>query len=218
MKMWQSSPAAVSVGCTRPESHHTRASDLLPGFYNQPANQPAIVLEAARHNLCNMEKLEETQGSYQPKRDLTRAIKHLQHDDPLHAMTATEPSHPVYSSSYGLPSLVTQIPTACFTGRPLCGKDVSPCIIMIGLENTSPLDMLPERKMLLTGNRIVLPCSATARVTACRIHQCAYVENLYPSDVSNFSMPLIKPTFPSCTWKSRQIQHTGVLGSTSACI
>ena len=33
---------------------------------------------------------------------------------------------------------------------------------------------------MCTGIRIVRALSAIARVTACRIHQVAYVENLYP--------------------------------------
>ena len=54
-----------------------------------------------------------------------------------------------------------------------------------------------------TGKRIVRLWSLIERVTAWRIHQCAYVLNLYPRWKSNFSAPRIKPTHPSWikSWK-----------------
>mmetsp|Transcript_3586 Transcript_3586/g.7305 ORF Transcript_3586/g.7305 Transcript_3586/m.7305 type:complete len:236 (-) Transcript_3586:11-718(-) len=48
-----------------------------------------------------------------------------------------------------------------------------------------------------TGRRISLPWSDTALDTACRIHQCAYVENLNPLVASNLSIAFLKPKRPS---------------------
>src|SRR2546426_372847 len=48
-----------------------------------------------------------------------------------------------------------------------------------------------------TGMRMVRAWSASARVMACRIHQVAYVLNLYPLRQSNFSTARISPRFPS---------------------
>ena len=45
--------------------------------------------------------------------------------------------------------------------------------------------------------RIVRPLSAIARATAWRIHQVAYVENLYPLRQSNFSAARTSPIVPS---------------------
>src|SRR5947209_19949935 len=50
---------------------------------------------------------------------------------------------------------------------------------------------------MCTGTRIVRPLSATARWTACLIHQVAYVENLKPRSGSNLSTAFIKPMLPS---------------------
>ena len=47
------------------------------------------------------------------------------------------------------------------------------------------------------GNLTVLAWSATARVTAWRIHHVAYVEKRLPISGSNFSTARIRPAFPS---------------------
>ena len=54
-----------------------------------------------------------------------------------------------------------------------------------------------------TGRRMVLDWSLMERVTAWRIHQCAYVLNLDPRLKSNFSAPRMRPTHPSWmrSWK-----------------
>ena len=56
---------------------------------------------------------------------------------------------------------------------------------------------------MCTGIRIVREWSAIARVTACRIHQVAYVENLYPRRYSNLSAARIRPILPSWIRSSR---------------
>ena len=50
---------------------------------------------------------------------------------------------------------------------------------------------------MCTGMRIVRALSASARATAWRIHQVAYVENLKPRRQSNFSTARISPSVPS---------------------
>ena len=44
---------------------------------------------------------------------------------------------------------------------------------------------------------MVLDCSEIARVIAWRIHQVAYVENLFPNLQLYFSIAFIKPEIPS---------------------
>ncbi len=53
--------------------------------------------------------------------------------------------------------------------------------------------------IMCTGTRMVRAWSEMERVMACRIHQVAYVENLYPLRYSNFSTALMSPMLPSCT-------------------
>src|SRR5206468_4192964 len=51
--------------------------------------------------------------------------------------------------------------------------------------------------IMCTGMRIVRAWSAMARVMAWRIHQVAYVENLYPRRYSNLSTAFMRPMLPS---------------------
>src|SRR5882757_9851031 len=51
--------------------------------------------------------------------------------------------------------------------------------------------------IMCTGMRMVRAWSAIARVIAWRIHQVAYVENLYPRRHSNLSTAFINPMLPS---------------------
>ena len=51
--------------------------------------------------------------------------------------------------------------------------------------------------IMCTGMRIVRAWSAIERVMAWRIHQVAYVENLYPRRYSYFSTAFMRPVLPS---------------------
>src|SRR5215211_8863446 len=61
----------------------------------------------------------------------------------------------------------------------------------------SALRCLYSESTTWAGSRTVRAWSAMARVTACLIHQVAYVEKRLPISGSNFSTALIKPALPS---------------------
>ena len=75
------------------------------------------------------------------------------------------------------------------------GVGSRPCSCSICREMRFSLLMV---SIMCTGMRIVLAWSAMERVMAWRIHQVAYVENLYPRRYSNLSTAFMRPILPSC--------------------
>src|SRR5919199_3305621 len=65
------------------------------------------------------------------------------------------------------------------------------------LRELSALRNLYSESTTWAGRRTVRAWSAMARVTACLIHQVAYVEKRLPISGSNFSTALMSPAFPS---------------------
>src|SRR5471030_2949564 len=81
--------------------------------------------------------------------------------------------------------------------RPASAAASGSCPVSCNISRETRLSLLMV-SIIWTGIRMVRAWSATDRLTACLIHQVAYVENLYPRRYSNLSTARIRPILPSC--------------------